>query len=648
MKNYYSVAGTLRAAKALAIIFTLMVCSLNSFSQTTYNFNSGSTLSSTDGFYNTQALVTIAGVVYKITHLGNGNFTNQSTGGNGNSAYLKKDGSGGDFLRIERNDGLPFQFYGMWLNTSSMNNPPYYYPPYYDIKYYNENSIEMTGETFVSSVQNETITVVKNLKVKYVRVGFNAIMVAKLDDLIVGPAAASVPTLTASGINQFTDVSAVAGGNVSSDGGAAVTERGIVYSTTATPTIADFKIPVSGTTGTFTQSITGLSSSTLYYVRSYATNIAGTGYSSSVSFTTAGNFVLGQVHYFNTSWATTTSQASPFTKYVEGWNITGTSSGAGLITILRLTSLTGINTVAEGAGSARVSSVTSSEQLTSVKLKTHDNSLFSLKGFRFKYLTKVTNTSFGTFTVTGYQNGVAVPGAVISLIGIAQATASSNGYTNVDLSANNNFSNIDEFAITASDPIASARLSAIDIDVLDVAPPSTLPLVLSDFNGKLQNNQSVLSWKTSQEQNTADFEVQYSNDGNRYANAGIIKAAGNSATTRYYSFTHNFPIAGNNYYRLKMNDEDGSFSYSPVINLRMNNQEMGLSIYPNPVVSDHFYVNTSSNTSLPLGYMIINADGKTIQRGTITTHGQKIKLQTLDKGNYFIQLSNGQATKLIL
>ena len=82
--------------------------------------------------------------------------------------------------------------------------------------------------------------------------------------------------------NQALDLS----GNVTDDGNEPITERGFVYNTSGTPTTSDTKIIVSGTTGTFSTDITGLTAGTIYYVRAYATNREGTAYSSQISFRT--------------------------------------------------------------------------------------------------------------------------------------------------------------------------------------------------------------------------------------------------------------------------------------------------------------------------------------------------------------------------
>ncbi len=95
------------------------------------------------------------------------------------------------------------------------------------------------------------------------------------------------PTVTTQAVSSITSTTATGNGNVTSDGGATVTERGVCWSTSSTPTTDGSKATASGTTGAFTASITGLSPSTLYYVRAYAINSVGTSYGSQVTFTTS-------------------------------------------------------------------------------------------------------------------------------------------------------------------------------------------------------------------------------------------------------------------------------------------------------------------------------------------------------------------------
>jgi len=94
------------------------------------------------------------------------------------------------------------------------------------------------------------------------------------------------PTLKTLDITEITSNSASCGGDISSDGGAAIIAKGVCWSTTQMPTITDSKTSDGVSLGSYTSSITGLTAGTTYYVRSYAINSAGTAYGNEINFTT--------------------------------------------------------------------------------------------------------------------------------------------------------------------------------------------------------------------------------------------------------------------------------------------------------------------------------------------------------------------------
>ena len=99
---------------------------------------------------------------------------------------------------------------------------------------------------------------------------------------------AELPVVETTGVVEITDVSAICGGNVTDDGGSEITAKGIVWSTSPNPTIAlSNKIDAGKGVGEFISTMTGLTYSTQYYVRAYATNSAGTSYGAVMDFTTA-------------------------------------------------------------------------------------------------------------------------------------------------------------------------------------------------------------------------------------------------------------------------------------------------------------------------------------------------------------------------
>lgn len=98
----------------------------------------------------------------------------------------------------------------------------------------------------------------------------------------------TVSTVSTGLASQITGSGATVGGDVIANGGATVSERGIVYSISANPTtITGIKAPAAiGGTGTFSVNISGLAQGTVYFARAYATNAAGTSYGSEITFTT--------------------------------------------------------------------------------------------------------------------------------------------------------------------------------------------------------------------------------------------------------------------------------------------------------------------------------------------------------------------------
>ena len=99
----------------------------------------------------------------------------------------------------------------------------------------------------------------------------------------------TMPIVTTNVVINITTSSATCGGNVTFDGNATVTSRGVCWGTYPNPTINDNKTVDGSGTGTFTSNLTNLTENTTYYVRAYATNEKGTSYGEQRSFTTNGH-----------------------------------------------------------------------------------------------------------------------------------------------------------------------------------------------------------------------------------------------------------------------------------------------------------------------------------------------------------------------
>ena len=103
----------------------------------------------------------------------------------------------------------------------------------------------------------------------------------------MGGSTATLPTVTTNVVSGISTTSATCGGNVTSDGEASVTTRGVCWSTSQNPTVSNSHTTDGSGLGNFSSSITGLTANTTYYVRAYATNSVGTAYGAEVSFTTS-------------------------------------------------------------------------------------------------------------------------------------------------------------------------------------------------------------------------------------------------------------------------------------------------------------------------------------------------------------------------
>ncbi len=130
-------------------------------------------------------------------------------------------------------------------------------------------------------------------------------------------------------------------------------------------------------------------------------------------------------------------------------------------------------------------------------------------------------------------------------------------------------------AITAPDPTMTFGII--------FTQSTTLPVQLVQFLATRNDDGSVkISWATSQEENSNYYDVERSSDQSQWTSIGTVKAKGFSSTTTNYFLNDKSPIDGTGYYRLKMVDLDGKFTYSKAIPVTTDNSSQALVIYSNP------------------------------------------------------------------
>ncbi len=165
---------------------------------------------------------------------------------------------------------------------------------------------------------------------------------------------------------------------------------------------------------------------------------------------------------------------------------------------------------------------------------------------------------------------------------------------------------------------------------------TSLPIQLARFEAFPQNNEVKLEWTTASEVNSEKFIVQRSDDGLFWTDISIVDAQGFSEILTDYQHTDFQPMNGDNYYRLKMMDLDGSYEYSNVVNVAFGGHGQ-LKVYPN-ISSTMITVDFGEET--PSEFHIIDAYGKVYRSIDTEDHRSDIDISQLASGMYYLHFED--------
>jgi hypothetical protein len=129
---------------------------------------------------------------------------------------------------------------------------------------------------------------------------------------------------------------------------------------------------------------------------------------------------------------------------------------------------------------------------------------------------------------------------------------------------------------------------------------------------------------------------------------GEVNAAGNTAGNSDYFFANNNPINGNNFYRLKMVDEDGTFIYSNVILLKTTINKSVISVYPNPAATQ-LNINVASISKAVAQINVFDVQGKNIYQQKFEPSNGAISIDVCNwaSGNYVVKIIQGKEVNTI-
>ncbi|HEY4148508.1 MAG TPA: T9SS type A sorting domain-containing protein [Chitinophagaceae bacterium] len=175
------------------------------------------------------------------------------------------------------------------------------------------------------------------------------------------------------------------------------------------------------------------------------------------------------------------------------------------------------------------------------------------------------------------------------------------------------------------------------------ATATSLPITLSSFTARKQNNNVLLQWSTASEQNSKDFTVQHSTDGNNWNAIATLPAAGNSNTAINYSYIHSNPGAGNHYYRLQQTDMDGKSSLSDTRIVQLSAAPTGFTVLSNPVSNGVLQLQINN----PVILSLYSSDGRLLWKKQLAAGFQSMDMSRYGKGIYWLK-GNEAAEKILV
>jgi hypothetical protein len=176
---------------------------------------------------------------------------------------------------------------------------------------------------------------------------------------------------------------------------------------------------------------------------------------------------------------------------------------------------------------------------------------------------------------------------------------------------------------------------------LITGPP--VPVILKSFVAQKNSNTVTLKFETASEPGFSKFIIERSTDGFNYSAIASIAARGTDYSGSSYVSEDLLPSKNVNYYRLKMVDKDGRFSYSWIVIADFNDNTSLVKIFPNPVSGD-LYINFDNAVNNEIySCTLVNSQGQLVwssEINTASTSTRSINSRQFANGIYFITLKN--------
>lgn len=188
-----------------------------------------------------------------------------------------------------------------------------------------------------------------------------------------------------------------------------------------------------------------------------------------------------------------------------------------------------------------------------------------------------------------------------------------------------------------------------NVALFNVNIPIALPINILSFNATKSEQNVELDWVVNQEKNFSHFEVFHSNDGYNFNQIGKVNSTNSNFETNTYQFVDSKLNSGISFYKLKIVDNDGTYSWSKIVTIENNNKPNKISIFPNPA---HSFVNINMGELALENFtlQVIDISGKVILSETnsnLNSEILNIDLSDFSNGIYSIKiLSNNELVSI--
>lgn len=167
--------------------------------------------------------------------------------------------------------------------------------------------------------------------------------------------------------------------------------------------------------------------------------------------------------------------------------------------------------------------------------------------------------------------------------------------------------------LTINASLAAADTSTYTASMANPDGCSILPLQISALQALCQYNQVLLYWNAYAQSNARSFTIEYSRDGQTFATAGEVAAAGTNNQTTSYQYTHYTSETGNLFYRIRETAVDGTIYYSSVVLVKTGNATNVITqVFPNPF-ADNLQISLQLQNAVMIRVMLYDAEGRMVK-----------------------------------